>query len=132
MDIILPDSLPETETLLYENENCSIVLNSDEYNIDNTVGILMSISPHKNHSNIVPEENVDCALDVENQNNVSNVSDISEPYYSKFMKVIKMLETKFNLKYESGGETQGLCVHCTCGRSSFGKDLKFVAQLSEN
>lgn len=131
MNIILPDNLPETETLLYETENYSIILNADRYNKNSSVGLLMSISPHKNHPDIIPEENVDCDLDIENQNNASNVSDLPESYYSKFMKVIKMLETKFNLKYESNDESQGLCVHCTCGRSSLEKDLKFVAHLDE-
>lgn len=130
MNIILPENLPDTEVLLYQTDELSIILNSDKYNQSGSVGLLMDISPHSDYSTIVPDEDVDCSVNNDRSiEKASKISDLPDEFYSKFTRVVEMLESAYDLERKNN-ENYGVCVHCTCGRASLGKDLKFIAHFT--
>lgn len=124
MSINIPDSIPDTDYVMYEGDTMTLVLVGDHYDYDSSVQILLTIGPHERFDSIIPDDKIHCDM-YDDSRNPSTTSDLPDEYYAKFMRAVELIETEFNLEREHTNEGHGTCMHCSCGQDNRLEQLSF-------
>lgn len=130
MDLTIPDSLPTSETTIYQDEQVTITL-VDFTSSGGDVYITMYIENHAEFPEIVPDNTRNCSLYDGRDELPSRVSKLSAQNCKIIMRAVDQVMDEHELELANPQKGYGICDECmgdgdNCGRLRFSATLKDV------